>query len=198
METRAPDQEHRIYGASLLGFFKYIKSRPNGDEALHKIIDSLPEDQSGAVKRKIIAVAEYPYSLFTNFLRACDSVMGNGDLTVCEELGRYTVARDIEGLVRMTGQKPTPEKLLQSVDLVWRSYHVNSGNIEIESSAPEGTVIRINGFPQMDPAHCRLMKGVFSQGIKELGCVWEEDVKETCCCSRGDGCHEFRGKWKMA
>ncbi len=198
MDKTQPAGGPMVKGASLIGFFKFVKEGPKGDALLEKVIAALPAASQEACRRKIIAVADYPYSIYVDFITAVDRVAGKGDLALCRKIGHYAGARDVGGFLKMSKQSPTPRELAIAAGALWKSYHLNSGYIKVESTEPESTVLRIYEFPAMAPAHCRLLEGYFAEGIKQAGVVWVEEIRETACMSRGAPYHEFKGKWKMA
>jgi len=189
-------KEPMVKGASLIGFFKYVKDSKDGAALMEKVLDALPPESAQVCRQKVIAVADYPYSLFVDLIRAIDKVTGVGNLSVCVALGRYAAARDIQAFMETFKSEVKPEDLSRAADIMWKSYHINSGTIEAKDTSPENFAIRICDFPQMDPAHCRLMEGYLSQAMIEVGGSWIEDVHEVKCCSNGDPYHEFQGKWK--
>jgi predicted hydrocarbon binding protein len=188
--------EPLVKGASLIGFFKYVKDWNDGENLIEKVLDALPSESADICRQKVIAVADYPYSLFADLIRAIDRVIGSGDLSVCEELGRYAAARDIKAFLDTFKSEVGPKDLMRAADIMWKSYHINSGAIETDDTSPENFVIRICDFPKMDNAHCRLMAGYFGQAMISVGGSWTEDIREVKCSSRGDPYHEFQGKWK--
>lgn len=95
-------------------------------------------------------------------------------------------------------KKIEPEDLLRAGDIMWSSYHLNSGHIKFDDVSQDRLVIGIYDFPQMDPAHCRLMRSYFNQAMIEAGVVWTEELRETLCMSKGGPYHEFVGRWKPA
>lgn len=186
-----------VKGASLLGFLKYIKTRSQGEQDLEKVLSALPSASEKIFRRKVIAVADYPYQAFVDLIRAADSALGSGDLSLCRELGAYAASRDVQALLKVVKREPRPQDLVAATDLLWKSYHMNSGEMKVEDSSPGHMVIAIRDFPEMDPAHCRLMEGYFSRAIKEIGAEWVEEIKEVKCTSRGDSCHEFAGRLRQ-
>lgn len=141
-------------------------------------------------------MADYPYSLFIDFITTADKVTGRGDFGVCRKLGRYAATRDIQSFLKLTKQGIKPTEMVVAAGALWKNYHLNSGQMKVEDTAPEHTVIRIYDFPAMSPAHCRLLEGYFAQAVKEAGAVWVEEIRELACMSRGAPFHEFAGRWR--
>jgi len=187
-----------VKGAALLGFYRYIKDRPRGEELLAEVVADMPEQSTRLCGKKVIAVGEYPYSVFVDFLVSIDRVLGSGDLRGCYELGDYAGTRDVAAFLDMAKKEVTPGDLVWAANVLWRNYHLNSGHMEVENPEPGYTIIKIIDFPQMHPAHCRLMEGYFSGSLKRAGYEWIESIKETKCPSRGDEHHRFEGKWRKA
>lgn len=188
-----------VKGASLLGFFKYVKSAAGGERRLEKVLAALPPETAAQCRRKVIAVAEYPYQMFVDLIRTIDRVLGRGDLEVCRRLGEFAAGKDVQAFFLPGGWKEVkPLDVFRSAGLLWKSYHINSGEMKILEPEPGLAVIRIENFPGMDVAHCRLLEGYFSQGLKEMGGVWVQELREVKCSSRGDAVHEFTGRWRMS
>jgi hypothetical protein len=185
-----------VKGAALLGFIKHIKSQSMGKEMLEKVIAALPEESREVCKRRVVAVAEYPYSVFYSFIRTADQTLGRGDFAYCKELGRATATRDIQGLGQLFQRKAKTEDLFRAGDVYWKSYHINSGYWKVEDLNPDKTVVRIYEFPTMDTAHCRLMEGWMTQALTETGVQVFGEIKEFQCMSKGAPYHEFAGSWK--
>jgi len=83
------------------------------------------------------------------------------------------------------------EDMIKSANMVWPGYYRNAGTMQVISSKPENTVIHILDFPEMDPAHCRLMEGWISSAVIVLGGKLIQPAKEVECMSRGGPYHEF-------
>jgi len=188
--------ETMVKGVAFLGIYKFIKTQPGGEALMTKVIASLSPEAKKVCQRKVIAVVDYPYPVFINFLRAVDQVVGQGDLTLCRKLGVFAAIRDIESVYNLYKKRAGPEDLFRDGPIIWRSYYQNAGRFQTVDATPDHTIIHIYDFPHMDPAHCRLMEGWINQSLIEAGAVWIEEARETRCVSRGDPYHEFIGRWK--
>lgn len=196
MPSQTAGKPPMVMGASLLGFFKFLKDQPDGGGKLERVLAVLPAASAAECRKKVIAIAEYPYPVFADFLRACDKALGAGDLTYCRRLGAYAGARDVQVLIKMAKNQPTPADVIALSGMFWKNYHLHSGEFRFEDVTPDHTVFRITGFPQMHPAHCRLLEGYFTQALQELKRQVVEPFHETRCMSQGAPDHEFVGKWR--
>ncbi|HUT53911.1 MAG TPA: hypothetical protein VM658_11025 [bacterium] len=183
-------------GTAFLGVFKFLKSRPGGDELLAKALASLPPQAAQVCTKKVVTIQNYPYLAFTQFLRAADKIAGTGNLALCKDIGAYAATRDIESFRKLNNFQIRPRDLIRDCGVYWKSYYENAGHMKTEDPSPENTVLRIHDFPGMDPAHCRLMEGWMGRAMIEAGAVWIEELRETKCASRGHPYHEFYCRWR--
>lgn len=188
--------ETLVKGIAFLGIFKYLKTQAQGEAWLGQVMDTLSPAAQQVCRRKLIAVGDYPYPVFINFLRTVDQVAGRGDLALCRHLGVLAATRDIASVYNLYKRRASPADLLRDGPILWKSYYQNAGRFQTLDASPEHTVMRILDFPQMDPAHCRLMEGWISQALVEGGAAWLEELREVRCVSKGDPYHEFVGRWK--
>jgi hypothetical protein len=61
---------------------------------------------------------------------------------------------------------------------------------------PNDTTLRIYDFPEMDPAHCRLMEGWMVSTMRSIGFYVNDDAFEQKCMSTGGPYHEFHCTWQ--
>jgi len=196
MNQNPASSEPLVKGVAFLGIFKYLKTRPEGEALLAKVLAALSPEAGQVCRKKVIAVVDYPYPIYVNLLRAVDQVFGRGDLRICRELGVFAAIRDIETVYTLFKRRAQPEALFRDGPVVWKSYYPNAGAYVTIDAHPDHSLIRIVNFPQMDPAHCRLMDGWMSQALVSAGGRWIEEVHEVLCSSRGDPYHEYVGRWR--
>ncbi len=186
-----------VKGIGFLGVFKFIKMQPKGEELLEIFKKQLPEEAARICSRRLITVREYPYSAFVEVLRTFDKVLGIGNLSVLRDLGEYSADMDFEFLFAGSSAKPSPEDLFRDCNIYWSSYYPRSGYMKAEEIKPERSIVRIYDFPEMDPAHCRLIEGWMAKAMINSGAALKRCV-ETKCTSKGDPYHEFTGAWAHA
>ncbi len=196
MENTTSTGEPKVKGAALIGVIKYVKGQPRGEELLESLFASLPSERQPLFKKKVLTIAEYHYGVFVDFLKTMDKLLGSGDLSLCREFGRFAATQDFQYIYNMYKKRANPKDLRRDSSVVWKSYYVNAGRMETDNSLPGHLVIRIHDFPEMGPAHCRLMEGWISQAVVETRGSWIEEVHEVKCNSKGDPHHEFVGRWK--
>ena len=197
-------------GTAFLGLLGQVKQK-FGERELAEVLAALPPETGEAFAQRIRKSDWFMYSQFTDFLRSIDRRLGRGDLNLCRELGAFAGRSDINTVFKMFKWRYGPTGLIRSCSSVWWSkssasscssvwdhYYRNAGSMEAVAWTPESTVLRIVGFPDMDPAHCRLMEGWMISTMDSIGAKVHPGASETRCTSRGDDCHEFTCSWSLA
>ena len=165
----------RIRGMAFLGAIRHIK-RSHGSEMLTRVIRDAGPDAQEAFSRPISGLALHPYAAFVGLLLSVDRNLGKGDLKV------YAV-------------RPSAENMIRACTPIWGMYIDDAGVMEAVDVRPENTVLRIEGFPDMHPAHCRLMEGWMIAAMDVVGVSVLPGARERECTSTGGNWHEFWCQW---
>jgi hypothetical protein len=75
-------------------------------------------------------------------------------------------------------------------------YTEEAGIMEAVDVRPDSTLLRISDFPDMHPAHCRMMEGWMIAAMDVVGARVLPGACERECTSRGGSCHEFWCQWE--
>ena len=181
-------------GRAFLGIIKHIKTK-HGEAELRAAVAEGGEALKKVFAEKILHSGWYPYEAFAQFLVALERRFGKGVTDYGKQLGSASGMRDINTVFKIYLALASAERLIRGCSKVWPSYYRNAGTMEAIAWAPEKTTLRITGFPQMAPAHCRLMEGWMIATMDALGIKVHADGRETRCTSRGDPYHEFSCTW---
>ena len=176
-----------------MGPLRYVKER-HGQPALDALVAGAPPVLKSVLETRIKQSNWYPYPAYIALLRGIDRSLGKGDLNLCRTLGEWAGAQDLGSMFKVYAMLASADRLIRSSKLVWPQYY-DRGEMSALSTAPEDTRLRIAGFPEMDPAHCRLMEGWMIATMGQIGCRVQPGGRETTCTSRGGDCHEFTCTW---
>jgi hypothetical protein len=182
-------------GTAFLGVLKHVRVA-FGADAVSEAIASAPSATREVMSRRVLKLRWYPYDAYAGFLRLLADRFASGNLDYCRELGAVAAYRDLNTVLKIFRVLYGPQRLIQSCTRVWAQYYRNAGAMTAISSEPHDTRLRIDNFPTMDPAHCKLMEGWMMGAMAVLGAEVNDDGRETMCCSRGDAWHEFACTWK--
>lgn len=193
MRGRTPQTRGRAY----LGPLRHLRER-YGDAAVARVREEAGPALSAVLEQRIRQASWYPYAPYVELIRIIDRVHGDGDLAYCRELGDWAGQLDLGSMFRIYATLADPERLISASRLVWPQYYKNAGKMRAVSTHPSDTRLRISEFPEMDPAHCKLMEGWMIATMAQIGCRVNPGAKETACTSRGDAHHEFWCTWERA
>jgi hypothetical protein len=194
MPSTPPPAE--VSGQAFLGLAAHVK-KTEGKAALDLVVRQGNAPLRAAFAERIGVLGWYPYEAYADFLTGLVRVAGGGKLEYARELGAAAGVRDINTVFRVYRTLGSPERLIRACGKIWLGYYRGCGTMEALAWSPARTVLRISGFPTMNPAHCRLMEGWMVSTMEQLGAQVYGDARETHCNSRGDPYHEFACRWRL-
>ncbi len=183
-----------VSGRAFLGIINYVRET-HGKNALVELLPMLPPVARTMFSQRILHGTWYPYDSYVAFLKALEAKYGRGDPAYCRTLGASSGVRDINTVFKIYLAIASTEWLIRGCSKVWPSYYRNAGTMEAIRWSPDDTLLRITGFPDMAPQHCRLMEGWMISTMNALK-VDVLDPRESMCTSRGGSAHEFACRWK--
>lgn len=180
----------RVKGFALRGLLKSVK---DSGGSIPAVLAALPEAERAAFARPIVTSEWYPYAAFVTLVRAVDRVHGRGDLTHARELGRDAAARDLGTTFRIISAVASPKFLIERGAMFWSKY-CDAGTLRLDASRDKFFTARLEGFAEIDAAHCLLIEGWLEGLGKALGAVGMT-ARQVRCVHRGAAACEFEGKW---
>jgi predicted hydrocarbon binding protein len=180
----------RIKGFAIRGLLKSVKESGGSIPA---VLAAVPEADRATFSRSIVASEWYPYAAFVGLVRAIDGIAGKGDLLHARELGRAAAARDLGGTFRIISTVASPKFLIERGGMFWGKY-CDTGRLALEARRDRSFHARLEGFAEIDRAHCLLIEGWLAGLGQALGAVGMA-AREVRCVHRGDPACEFEGTW---
>lgn len=184
-----------VSGRALLGLLAFAKDR-GGKPSVTDVIDKLSEPTRAVFGERIQPLRYYPYRAYVELLYALKMRFGRPNQRFFVNLGATAGERDLGTMFKIYRTLASPERLIRSCSRVWASYYRGAGVMTAIAWSPDDTRLRIEGFEEMDRAHCELMEGWMIATMKQIGVIVNDDARETACTSRGDAHHEFACTWR--
>ena len=184
-----------VSGRALLGLLAFAKDR-GGKQSLDEIVAKLSEPSRAVLAERVQPLRYYPYAVYVELLYALKMRFGRPTQRFFVNLGATAGERDLGTMFKIYRTLASPERLIRSCSRVWASYYRGAGTMTAIAWSPDDTRLRIEGFAEMDRAHCELMEGWMISTMKQIGVVVNEDGRETACMGRGDAFHEFQCTWR--
>jgi hypothetical protein len=173
---------------AFLGAARFVK-HTYGEAALQKIVDGAHPSTRETFSRRIDGLSLQPYVSFIGLLESADRELGVGDLAFCRRLGDLAARHDLRTIFQGYAIRPSPEEMIRACTPIWGMYTDGAGTMTAIDHRPERTILRINGFPEMAPAHCRLMEGWMIAAMDLVGARVLPGARETECHQTGGECH---------
>jgi hypothetical protein len=181
----------RIKGFAIRGLLKSVKE---SGASIPAVLAALRDAERASFDRPIVSSEWYPYAAFVGLVRAIDRIQGKGDLLHARELGRAAAARDLGGTFRIISAVASPRFLIERGHMFWTKY-CDAGRLALNASRERFFFARLEGFPEIDRAHCLLIEGWLEGLGQALGAVGMAS-RQVRCVHRGDAACEFEGSWE--
>lgn len=178
-------------GFALRGALRYAKE--HGIPA-RDLVAGLPEPIRAYFDHPILHGEWYPYEAYGALLREIERRLGGQGKDVMRDMGFVAARHDVSGMFRIVTFITAPETAAGRAGIFWNRY-CDAGKLIAEEARRGYLKSRIEGFPEIDPLHCRLLVG----WIEGLGTVWGArniDIHHTECVHRGDSHCVFEGTWE--
>jgi len=181
-----------IRGISYSGVERFIKDN-FGDEALQKVMTSLPQDAQRVFAGKFNPMAWYSLDLFIAFLAAADQVCAKGDGMLGYQTGRAAAENAFSGLYRLFLEHNEPRTIIVRAPMAWDIIH-DAGSLQIEEAHDKKVYVNIFDFPIPHKSYCWHLAGYFER-VLELSGARSAQVREvSCSCEGGQTC-KFEATW---
>lgn len=180
-----------IKGFAVKGLLAYVNQKRPGAAA--DVIRALPADVAAVFDRPILAGQMVPYRVFVELIRGVDRAAGHGDLSICEEIGEFAARGDHDGMFESMKTVIDAKTIYGRAPIFWSRY-CDTGKSMVIYVHDNDAATRVEGFPEMDPAHCRLMSG-WMRGWALLTYAKSIVIEHPICVSRKGPFCEWRTKW---
>jgi len=163
-----------------------------GRETLAECLGDLSrEDQ--AILDNVLAVGWYPLEPVIRFHRVVDRRMGRGDLSLVEEIGRFSAEWQLNAFHKLILRFKNPQWMVSKAGSMWGRYH-ETGEWEVETPEEGMVVGRLRNFAVADECFCTRERGWFARAVELTGGrnvkVWEPK-----CRAKGAAYCEYRGTY---
>lgn len=181
----------KVKASAVLSRLQYATAH-HGPDAANKLLDALPDE----AKRQITTVDAHqwlPFDVFVQINIEADRLWGQGDLSLCYEMGRFGAEANLPTLYRVFYRIGSPMFILRKAARLWE-VHYDSGHLLPIQESPSVIRLKVSGFAQPHRAHCLSVLGWASRSVELTGANLI-DAHEQRCRLRGDAACEFVIAW---
>jgi hypothetical protein len=181
----------KTLGSGFVNCRAFVRER-FGEEALQRVLARLaPVD--GEMMMRANALGWYDLGCYARMLRAVDAELGNGELRLLGELGRFQAECDTPRLFRTLMRLATPSTILQWGMALWTQYS-DTGSWKIERLGRSRFRGTLTGVGLVDAALCAEVRG-YAERLVELAGGRGVIALHTQCEALGDPACVFEGEW---
>lgn len=184
----------KVKGSAVTSRIRYV--REHSDEPTWRAIRARLSPESQAwLEEGVLPHAWVPYQLFVELNVEADRVLGDGDLALCREMGRYGARVNLPTLYRIFLRFGSVPFILRKASRLWE-VHYDSGHLEVDVREDAGEAeVRICGFAAPHRAHCLSVLG-WAVGAGEATGAIIEAAEERACRTRGAEECRFLLRWR--
>jgi predicted hydrocarbon binding protein len=194
----AVERVARTRGMNPLAALAFVRAT-EGAEGMARVLSRLREDEllllgaSEHSRRKLSARSWIPFRLQCRLLRAIDDELGEGDLALLFEVGRYMGSHDVPRAFRPFLRLGNPGWIVEVATRLWRYYH-DRGRWQLERS-PVSIICTLHDHPEADVAFCQTFTGWLTGALEVSGAV-DVLVDHPVCHARGANNCVFTVRWR--
>jgi hypothetical protein len=172
---------------------RMFAERQFGFDAPDRLLSELPSADRDLLVG-INALGWYPVEPILRYHHALDRVYGAGDLSLCEQAGRFSAGWAMSTVLKVFVRFRTPNWLVERATSVWGRYH-DSGRWEISSPSPNRIQGDLYDFAVRDRAFCARLRGWLTGAMELTGGEHATVVETMCACRGADHC-SFSLTWR--
>ncbi len=185
--------EAQLKGSAYLSTLAFIESH-YGTPAKARVLARLPPDDRAMLTGMVLPIQWYPLAPFPRLLRAMESELGRGDLSIVTERGTWAAVQDMRTVHKVLLKFVTPQWVIEKGQKLWPNFHT-SGRWEATRLGDKGAKAVLHDLGVVDEAMCATLKG-WMLGLLQLAGIKKAIIEHTECRARGAGACVYQISWK--
>jgi hypothetical protein len=180
----------RVSGIVLRSRWLFVHAR--GREAEKQVLAALPEDLREAFPA-VLETRWYPFEYFVTITETIDRVLGEGDLALAYEMGRFNSDHNLTTVMRLIFKFGNIGWLLDRAAKAWSTQYDDAEMKVVRRDVGKEVVVELHGHPEPCRAQCLGIKGWMVRAAELSG----EDrfVCGEQCRAAGDDACRWTFRW---
>jgi hypothetical protein len=167
----------QVTGSLLRARTLFIKSQ--GDDAWPRVLGELEPATREAAKAGFLETRWYPYAVLIDLSATADRVLGQGDMALCHQMGRFSCNITLTTVHRLLLKFGNLGHLVDRAATAWR-VQFDTAEIVVHEKSRDLYVFELRGVPQPHRAHCAAITGWMERAAELSGeddFEWQEKCK---------------------
>lgn len=165
--------------ASILQSRKRFVVDGYGEEAWRRVLGSLSSEHRHLLSESVPSTQWQPFALFVELNLAIDRLLGNGDLSMCKQLGYFGADYNLPTIFRVFYRVSSVGFIMRRASQLWGK-HYDSGTVRVEEHQGKHVSLHIENFDTPHKTHCLSVQGWCERAIELSG--GKNPVSEIVAC----------------
>jgi uncharacterized protein (TIGR02265 family) len=166
-----------------------------GPEAWDKVLAVLPEEDRTLLRSLIVHAGWYPFENGERLDRAIVDVLGEGNLSVFEEIGAKSAQANLTGVHAAFLTPGDPQAFLAQTKTIYKFYY-NTGVREYEKTGPNSGMITTRDAESFSIADCLTVVGWHKRALAMCG-ARNVRISEIECRAKADPVCRYELEWDL-
>jgi uncharacterized protein (TIGR02265 family) len=165
-----------------------------GEAGWERVLASLSPDDRKVFGGTILNVGWFDFAQATRLDEAIVNVLGGGNTTLFEEMGRTSARENLAGVHRNMVTPGDPQAFMSKAQIVYRFYY-DVGRRTYEQTAPTEGVMTTYEAETFSTADCATVIGWYREALALCG-ARDVRIEEVQCRARGDRVCQYTFSWR--
>jgi hypothetical protein len=181
----------RVSGTVLRSRYLFVQDR--GPEAYRRVLDALGDDLRAMFESGFLETRWYAYELFIVLNETIDRVLGQGDMQLCYEMGRFNCDHNLTTTMRLLFKFGNIGFLLDRAAKAWGAQFDEGEMVAVKREVGKEVIVELRDHPMPNRGHCLAINGWMTRATELSG----EDSFEMheLCRALGDPVCRFTLRW---
>jgi hypothetical protein len=163
-------------------------------DARRRVLARLSPETRTVAGGTILASSHYPLKAMVELLEAIDAELGDGNLLLAWEVGRFAAGYEVNLLHKVFLAIGKLEFWFNMAGTMWRTYY-SAGHFSADHFTHTGGRTTLRDFNPISKAFCYRFAG-WQQRICELAKLKDVRIDHTACVLDGDEACSWEGTWR--
>lgn len=166
----------QVNGSVLRSRTLFVRSQ--GDDAWGRVLEALQPATREQAQAGFLETRWYPYEMLVDLSATADRVLGEGDMALCDQMGRFSAEHTLTTIHRLLLKFGNIGHLVDRAVTAWRT-QFDAGAFIVHTKERDLYVFEVQGVPTPHRAHCAAITGWMLRAAELSG---EDDFycTETC------------------
>ncbi|HPR62866.1 MAG TPA: TIGR02265 family protein [Thermoanaerobaculia bacterium] len=184
----------KIKGNIIKSRIAFIKTH-SGDEGWKKVLQALPEDDRHQLEGLLTGLSWYSFDLGKRLDDAIIAVLGKGDRSFFERIGRASARENLMGVHKSFLSNGDPQAFMEKSPMIYKFYY-DVGYRTYERTGPTSGTLTTFEAETFSAADCLTVIGWYKEGLELCGATDVRASESSCRAEGADFC-QYHFSWTM-